>query len=155
MPNLSEVRKALHKMTTSVTTTSDGPYQLSFLWKEEHPQLPRSIGMAKNRLCSVKRSLLKEQTLKAKYTEVVETYLSKEHAQRVNPEANDDQSSITWYLPHHPVINPHKSKIRVVFDCAAKVSNPSLNDKLLRGPDLMNSLVGDYQAQKGADYACR
>ena len=60
----------------------------------------------------------------------------------MNFDGGQRQSKISWYLPHHPVINPHKSKIRVVFDCAAKTCNTSLNDKLVRGPDLMNSLIG-------------
>ena len=48
-----------------------------------------------------------------------------------------------WYLPHHPVFNPQKpGKIRVVFDSSAKHCGTSLNDQLLQGPDLTNSLVG-------------
>ena len=48
-----------------------------------------------------------------------------------------------WYIPHHPVLNPKKpGKVRVVFDCAAKANNRSLNEELLRGPDLTNNLVG-------------
>ena len=32
-----------------------------------------------------------------------------------------------WYLPHHPVIHPHKlGKVRVVFDCAAKYNGTCL-----------------------------
>ncbi|XP_060589840.1 uncharacterized protein LOC132744996 [Ruditapes philippinarum] len=48
-----------------------------------------------------------------------------------------------WYLPHHPVVNPKKpGKVRVVFDCAAKYRGTSLNDNLLQGPDLTNSITG-------------
>ena len=36
-----------------------------------------------------------------------------------------------WYLPHHPVINPNKpDKIRIVYDCAAKYRNTSLNEQV-------------------------
>ncbi|XP_064641320.1 uncharacterized protein LOC135496114 [Lineus longissimus] len=48
-----------------------------------------------------------------------------------------------WYLPHHPVFNPKKpDKTRIVFDCAAKYKEISLNDNVLQGPDLTNKLVG-------------
>ena len=48
-----------------------------------------------------------------------------------------------WYFPHHPVTNPRKpEKVRMVFDAASNFENISLNDQLVHGPDLMNSLVG-------------
>ena len=53
-----------------------------------------------------------------------------------------DNSSGAWYIPHHGVYHPSKKKIRVVFDCSAQVNGVSLNDILLQGPDLTNSLVG-------------
>ena len=51
-------------------------------------------------------------------------------------------SSHTWYLPHHGVINPKKSKVRVVYDAAARFEVTALNKELLQGPLLNNSLVG-------------
>ena len=48
-----------------------------------------------------------------------------------------------WYLPHHPVTNVHKpKKVRVVFDSAAKCNELSLNDTLVKGATIMNSLIG-------------
>ena len=49
-----------------------------------------------------------------------------------------DVNKPSWYVPHHRV----KKKIRVVFDCSAKYNGKSLNDCLLTGPDLINSLLG-------------
>ena len=47
------------------------------------------------------------------------------------------------YVPHHGVYHPRKpGKIRVVFDCSARYAGTSLNQNLLQGPDLTNSLVG-------------
>lgn len=49
----------------------------------------------------------------------------------------------SWYIPHHGVFNPQTpNKLRVVFDCSAKYEGQSLNDYLLQGPDLTNTLVG-------------
>lgn len=47
-----------------------------------------------------------------------------------------------WYIPHFAVRHPQKQKLRVVFDCKAPYNGTSLNDHLLQGPDMMNSLVG-------------
>ena len=46
-----------------------------------------------------------------------------------------------WYVPKHPVINPHKpKKVKCVCNAAAKYERESLNDKLLTGPDLLINL---------------
>ena len=60
------------------------------------------------------------------------------------PESLLDRSDgRVWYLPHHPIFHPDKpDKTRVVFDCAAKFREVSLNDKLSQGPDFTNTLVG-------------
>ena len=53
-------------------------------------------------------------------------------------------SKITNYIPHHAVFNINKpSKLRVVFDAAAKYCGTLLNENLLKDPDLLrNSLIG-------------
>lgn len=51
-------------------------------------------------------------------------------------------SGKVWYIPHHGVHHPTKGKLRVVFDCGAIYKGTSLNQQLLQGPDLSNSLIG-------------
>ncbi len=48
-----------------------------------------------------------------------------------------------WYIRHHGVYNSQKpGEICIVFDCSARFQNTSLNEHLLTGPNLTNTLVG-------------
>ena len=52
-------------------------------------------------------------------------------------------TSITNYKSHHGVTNVNKyGKVRVVYDAAADFNNTSLNKNLLKGPYLLNNLLG-------------
>ena len=82
---------------------------------------------------------MKDSSLKSRYADAVSSYISQGHADQAEPELESDTK---WYLPHHPVLHPHKPKIRVVFDCGAEFAGNSLHSQLLRGPDFMSSLIG-------------
>ena len=85
----------------------------------------------------------KDASLFEKYRLTIDDYISKGHARMVPEEQVDVVDKPLWYLPHHPVFHPQKpGKVRVVFDCAARFCDTSLNDQLLQGPDLTNNLTG-------------
>ena len=68
--------------------------------------------------------------------------LCKDYARKIS---NQDRGPLRtqWYLPHHPVFHSQKpDKVCVVLDCSAKHRETSLNDQLLQGPYLTNTLVG-------------
>ena len=134
-------RYALRIMKDSTVLTEDGHYQLALPWRPGAPQLESNKNQAAVRLAYLKKRLEKDAELQKRYVNVVESYITNGFARRVN-EA-DNEAPGRWFLPHHPVFHPHKpDKVRVVFDCGARHKGKSLNDQLLKGPDLMNNLVG-------------
>ena len=134
--------KALNVMEDSAKIV-DGHYQIALPWRNYPPDLPNNKVDAEHRLKSLKNRLIKDERLHKNYTSFMEDLVKKGHAQKVPEEKVDCKAAPGWYLPHHPVTHPRKpDKTRVVFDCAAKHGTASLNNSLMQGPDLTNSLVG-------------
>ena len=134
-------KRALKIMEDSIKL-DNGHYIIALPWKEYLPQLQNNRSLAEQCLNSLKKRLQREPVVHEKFTAFMNDLLMKDYARKVGVE-DQDSSEILWYLPHHPVLNPHKpEKVRVVFDCSARYSNTSLNDQLLQGPDLTNTLVG-------------
>ena len=153
-----EDKRALAIMEQSVKL-EDGRYQIEVPWRQYPPFLPYNHLMAEQRLQALKNKLLLDGKLLENYKATMEQYLSKGHARRVLLNEINVQDKLLWYLPHHPVLNK-PGKIRVVFDYAAKQKGTSLNDQLLTGPDLTNSIVGvqmrfrEEQVALSADIEC-
>ena len=132
-------KRAMKLMNDSISL-ENGHYQLALPWKSEPPCLENNRSVAEHRLKLLKRRLSRDSELRSKYKDCIEDLLKKGYATKAPP---DEVQGKTWYLPHHAVQHPAKpGKVRVVFDCSAKYRGMSLNDRLLQGPDLTNSLVG-------------
>ncbi|XP_033100194.1 uncharacterized protein LOC117103698 [Anneissia japonica] len=133
-----EDRRARSVLAKTTKQLSSKHYEIGLLWKYDDHSLPCNRPMVESRLASLKRKLSGDRDLKEKYVETVESYISNGYAEP----AEDKQGQDAWYLPHHPVINPHKAgNVRIVFDCAAKWRGTSLNDNLIKGPEMTSNLV--------------
>ena len=130
--------KTILKETTVLN--EDKHYEMDLLWKNDAHKLPCNKPMAETRLRYLKSKLDKNDDLKKKYAKTLDSYIAKGHAE---PVTNKGEEGNIWYLPHHAVIHPRKpDKVRVVFDCAAKWGGTSLNDNLLKGPEMNSNLIG-------------
>ena len=133
-------RHALEIMESTVKL-SNSHYEIGLPWKNNPPCLKKNKSQAESRLQPLKRPLQRDEILLKKYKDFMDDLLRKNYAEKVTRE--DLSLKDTWYLPHHPVFHPQTpDKVRVVFDCSAKYRGTSLNNQLLQGPDLTNSLVG-------------
>ena len=108
-------QKAMKIMEDSLTF-ADGHYQMAIPWKDETPSLPNNRSMAESRLGHLKRKLPRDSTMRIKYTGFIDDLLIKGYARKILDQPHKEVSSISWYLPHHSVVNPKKpDKVRVVF----------------------------------------
>ena len=117
---------------------------MKFPYKDLRCPIPNNRIQAEQHASWLKKKLEKSPVLLKDYTTFVEELVAKGYARRV-PQYQKESNFVgkTWFIPHHSVYHPHKPrKIRVVFDCSAKYKGKSLNDLLLKGPDLTNSLLG-------------
>ena len=96
------------------------------------------------RLNSLERRLQKDDMLRKRYQETIDTDFKAGYVSRVQQvELNETRDRLQWYLQHHPVIHPHKpEKVRKLCNAAPKYQGVVLNDQLLSGPDLLQSLIG-------------
>ena len=136
----TEDRRVLELWDKNVSF-SDGHYTLPIPFKNSALKLPDNQQMAEKRLSSLKRKLLKNYDLHRKYMDGMNDLSKKGYAVPVPKKDVHRNDGKVWYLPHHPVINPNKEKIRIVFDCAAEYNGISLNSKVRQGPDLTNKLI--------------
>ena len=129
------------KILSDTVKNEGNRYSVGLLWKDEKPLLHNNRDLAVARLKSLEKKLAKNETTAEMYRNTMNEYISKGHATKLTKEQINVTSSITNYIPHHGVIEPNKpGKIRVVFDGSSKYKNTSLNEKLLKGPDLLNNL---------------
>ncbi|XP_055585251.1 uncharacterized protein LOC129738089 [Uranotaenia lowii] len=126
----------------ATTRRVDGRFETGLLFKHPDQRFPNSFPMANRRLRSLESRLAKNPVLDAKVREQIKGYLEKGYAHKASrKELSETESDKTWYLPLGVVQNPKKpGKVRLIWDAAARVSGMSLNDTLLKGPDLLTSL---------------
>ena len=118
----------------------DGKYQISLPLKQDIIKLPDSKPTALRRLRNLKGKLSKDNLYFDQYCKFMDEMLAKGYAEKLSQETSSDK---LWYVPHFGARHPEKpDKVRVVFDCAARVEGVALNDVIMQGPDLLCSLIG-------------
>ena len=102
--------------------------------------LPNNRQQASQRLLSLQRSFRRRPDMKEHFFDFMQKVINNHQAEPA-PQLQPGQEC--WYLPTFGVYHPQKpGKIRVVFDSSAEYKGTSLNDALLSGPNLNNTLIG-------------
>lgn len=130
----------LEIMDKNVFRDDDNSWVAPLPFRERRQLLPNNKEQAVKRFSSLQRTLKKRPEMQEQYMKFMEKIFTNGHAEVAPPLEPDEEC---WYLPTFGVYHPQKpNQIRVVFDSSAQYSGISLNDVLLTGPDLNNSLLG-------------
>ena len=136
--------KFLKRIQDGLHQQSDGHLVMPLPFREkEPPSLVNNKIQALRRLNQLRARFRRDQKYYLDYSAFMCDVVKKGYAEKVPKSELDDVKGQVWYIPHHGVYHAKKpGKIRVVFDCSARYGGESLNDHLLQGPDLTNTLVG-------------
>lgn len=108
-------------------------------FKAPRCRLPNNRYQAMKRLSTLRRNLERNPEMKQHFFTFIGKVFSNNHAEEAPPLMEGEEC---WYLPLFGVYHPKKpGNIRVVFDSSARHEDVSLNDVLLTGPDLNNTLM--------------
>ncbi len=103
-------------------------------------RLPNNREQALSPFNSLCHTLCRKSEMREHFVEFMQRIFDNDHAEPAPPVNPGEEG---WYLPSFGVFHPRKpSQIRVVFDSSAQFHGVSLNNVLLMGPDLNNSIVG-------------
>jgi hypothetical protein len=140
-PRSKEDKRATAILASTTVRVNDNRYETGLLWKYEDFTMPSSLTTAQHRLRCMERRLDRDPEMAAQYYSKLEEYERKGYIRKLTSEEAAAVTDRTWYLPNFAVTRAAKpGKIRLVFDAAAKSSNKSLNDFLVKGPDLLQPL---------------
>ncbi|VDI62278.1 Hypothetical predicted protein [Mytilus galloprovincialis] len=127
-------------MDSKVKQGSDNRWTAPLPFRKDRPVLPNNRVQAVQRVNSLERSLRMNPKQKEHILEFMNKMFVNKHAEKA---PNLPIGNECWYLPFFGVYHPKKpGKVRIVFDSSAKFSGTSLNDVLIKGPDLTNNLLG-------------
>jgi hypothetical protein len=109
-------------------------------FRDGRPELQNNYFQVLKRANILDRTLQKDEVKRRHVIDFMNSMLSNGHAEKAPPLQEGEEG---WFLPIFGVYHHRKKdKVLVVFDSAAKYGGVSLNDVLLSGPDLTNSLLG-------------
>ena len=110
--------------TLEQTTQFNGERcEVGLLWREEEVKLPINFYSAMGQLKSLELRLQKDETLKKRYQETIDTDVNAGYVRKVDQAELKDK--LQWSLPHQPVINQHKPKRSKYFKSMQRSSKVS------------------------------
>lgn len=126
-----DAKMQLHKGVRKKTTG----FEAKLLWKSDDRPQCSNKAYAMKRLHSFSKKMAEDPELQKRANEIIKKYLQQGYITEIR---EPHRIELEWFLPVFAVQST--SKTRLVWDAAARHQGTSLNQLLLKGPDLNEPL---------------
>ena len=122
----------------------NGRWTSHYPWKRSPNDLPNNYSQALAMLKSTERRLQKNAEHADMYTKQIDDMIERKVARKLSKSEIQEHSGPVFYVSHHEVMKPdsESTPCRIVFNSSLKYNNHMLNDYWVKGPDLVNNLLG-------------
>jgi hypothetical protein len=147
-------KKALELLQEEMKVLDDGTVEVPLIWDrledKSIPQISNNFGYAYKRQLSQETRLRKNPAHLQAYNENVKDLLRLNYCRVADAVDLNSPWQNVWYMPMSLVVNMNKDppKYRNVYDASARYKGMSLNDLLLKGPDLLVDLLKPLLAMR-------
>lgn len=120
---------------------SDAPHwDTKYPWVQDPSFLPNNRAAVEATFLRTEKRLNREPDWKAAYQAQIHEMVERGAAKKLTKEMIDNWDGAVWYISHLVAPNPHSltTPVRIVWNSSQKFEGMSLNDLLLKGPDVLN-----------------
>ncbi len=117
-------------------------WDTKYPWIEDPSSLPNNRNAVEATFLRTEKQLKKEPEWCAAYTSQVHEMVERGAAKKLSKETIADWKGPVWYVSHLVAPNPHSvtTPVQLVWNSSQKFRGISMNDLLLKGPDVLNTI---------------
>ncbi|XP_073670542.1 uncharacterized protein [Paramisgurnus dabryanus] len=122
--------------------TSAPHWDAKYPWTVDPASLPNNKGAVQACFLKMEKQLSRELDWKVAYTNQIHEMIERGAAIKLTNKIMDEWNGPVWYVSHLVAPNPHSvtTPIRIVWNSSQKYKGVSMNDLLLKGPDVLNPI---------------
>ncbi|KAL4005116.1 hypothetical protein ACER0C_004829 [Sarotherodon galilaeus] len=122
--------------------SSEPHWHAKYPWVEDPATLPNNRKAVEATFIRTEMKLSKEPEWKTAYAAQVHEMVNRRAAVKLSKEVLQSWTGPVWYISHLIVPNPHSvsTPVRLVWNSSQKYRGLSLNDILIKGPDVLNPI---------------
>ncbi|XP_054861306.1 uncharacterized protein LOC129347620 [Amphiprion ocellaris] len=117
-------------------------WDAKYPWTVDPASLPNNKGAVQACFLRMEKQLSREPDWKVAYATQIHEMVERGAAIQLTNEVMDQWNGPVWYVSHLVAPNPHSvtTPVRIVWNSSQKYKGVSMNDLLLKGPDVLNPI---------------